>query len=426
MKKTNKILSALLALCMVISLFPAVTFATQAAEETTPVQANDMSEWVAAGRPALEDLKLAINDDYDFKIFQLELAKYGTTFEGYTIYLTNDIVLNADWDSSVSLAWSGGVLTEDSVQTTVNPGDLYALPAVDTAANAAKAKQFGGVFDGMGHTISGLYTNLNAGNAASVFGQSIGSAEVKDVAIVKSYFANGGEKLGAEKALAGIFTNVPAGTTAKISRCYVDIDLYEKSTSTKNLEARFGGLVGYCAGTLTIEDSVYAGSMSFNPNKNSTYRLDGAGGFIGRVNGTQASPAQVTITNSVFAGTIWSPYQRVAGGIGRCHGYANVNLTNCLILGRYYGVSNAAALLSSVLVQGSVVQNVTINDCFTVNTDTSTLLIAAGTNNQACNITANVNGVAKYTLNTAVTGNTKDSVHVYMSMFIYKKRSMQL
>ena len=219
MKKTNKILSALLVLCMVISLFPAVTFAAQAAEEATPVQAADLSDWVAAGRLTPDELKLAINDDYDFKIFQLELAKYGNTFEGYTIYLMNDIVLNADWDSSVSLAWESGVLTEDSVQTTVNPGDLYALPAVDTAANAAKAKQFGGVFDGMGHTISGLYANLNAGNAASVFGQVIGSAEVKDLAIVKSYFANGAEKLGAEKALAGIFTNVPAGTTAKISRC---------------------------------------------------------------------------------------------------------------------------------------------------------------------------------------------------------------
>ena len=423
MKITNKILSALLVLCMVISLFPGVSFVAQAADEVTPVQAADMSDWVATKFPDLAEKKLAINDVEDFKQFQLALAKWGKTFEGYTIYLTADIDMNPDWDSAVSLAWDGKALTEDSVQTTTGPADTTThMPGIDTTNNTSKAKQFGGIFEGQGHTISGLYLSLNAGNAASLFGQVIGSAEVKDLAVLRSYFANGGSVTSTEgKPLAGIFTNVPSGTTAKISGCYVDIDLYEKSTSTKNAQARLGGLVGYCAGTLTIEDTIYAGSMSFNKAVNGTYRLDNAGGFIGRVNGTSESPANVTVKNSVFAGNIWSPYQRAAGFIGRSEGYANVTMANCLTLGRFMGSDNIATMIASVLVQGSsVVQNVTLNDCYFRASDSARIAYPAGTHNGNCSLKINVNGVEKYTLgmtSTATTGYCDETAKISAANF---------
>jgi len=406
MKTTNKILSILLVLSMVIAMLPGMSLASQAADEVALDDVMGMYSWVAAGYPELDKKELAINDAKDFRHFQQELGRFGRTFEGYTIYLTADLVLNEDWDSAVSLRWAEGVLSEDSVQAATAPS--YTIPGVGTKTeNASQLKQFGGIFDGMGHSISGLYLSQNSGSAGSLFGQVIGSAEVKNLAVLKSYFANGGDNLAEAKPLAGIFTKVPGGTTAKISNCYVDIDLYEKSTSkSANLQAMFGGLVGYCAGTLTIEDTVYAGSMSFNKNTTS-YRLDNAGGFIGRVNGTAAKPANVTVKNSIFAGKIWSPYQRVAAGIGRTEGVANITMTNCLSLGTFYGSNNTATFIASVLVQGTgVVQNVTLNDCYFYNLSSQRSVYPAGTDNGNCSISVNVNGEEKYYLGMTSTADT--------------------
>ena len=247
MKTTSKILSILLVLSMVIAMLPGMSLVSQAADEVVLNDVTGMYAWVAAGYPELDKKELAINDAKDFRHFQQELGRFGRTFEGYTIYLTADLVLNEDWDSTVSLEWEKGVLSEDSVQTSTAPS--YTIPGVGTKTeNASQLKRFGGIFDGMGHSVSGLYLNQNSGSAGSLFGQVIGSAEVKNLAVLKSYFANGGENLTEAKPLAGFFTKVPSGTTAKISNCYVDIDLYEKSTSkSANIQAMFGGLVGYCA-----------------------------------------------------------------------------------------------------------------------------------------------------------------------------------
>ena len=391
----KKLVSILLALAFIFALVPSVGLMANAASAT------DLSTWVNGGYAALADKKLAINDVEDFKLFQSELSVYGRTFEGYTIYLNADLDLNPGWETGVSLEWDENGLTADSVQSGTNAGDLYVLPAIDTTNNTGKSKQFGGVFEGQGHSLSGLYLNLNAGNAASVFGQVIGTATVKDLAITNSYFGNGGADLTASKPLAAIFTNVPKGTTATISNCYIDVDLYEKSTSKNgNIHAKMGGLVGYCAGALTIENSVYAGSMSFN-TASGTKRLDNAGGFVGLVEGAAGAGASVTITNSVFTGTIWSPYQRVAGFIGRSQGTATINMTNCLNLGRIYAPYNIGGMIASVLVQDAAVQAVTLVDCFTVATDTAKLVAPAGNHNGNCTITASVNGEVKYTLGDA-------------------------
>lgn len=400
----KKVLSVLLVLTICIGLLPGVSILTHAVESAT-----DLSDWVAAGCNDVADKKLSINDENDFKEFQLQLAKYGTTFEGYTIYLTANLDLNPGWDSEVSLEWgSDKKLTSDSKQTATAPA--YSLPAVDTTNNPGKSKQFGGVFDGQGHTISGLYLDMDDAIAASLFGRAIGTATVKNLAVLDSYFANGAAKLTATKPLASIFTHVPAGASATISNCYVDVDLYEKSTSNSgNLQSKFGGLVGYCNGSLTVENTVYAGCMSFAP-ANGSNRLDNAGGIVGFVSNTNsATPAEVTIRNSVFTGAIYSPYQRVSAGIPRSQDYANITMTNFLNLGRLYGSSNIYAI-AIILVQGTaVVQNASISDCYSVKTDTESTVFAAGTNNKKCDIAVTVNGETKYAVNTASSGSNKDS-----------------
>ena len=140
--------------------------------------------------------------------------------------------------------------------------------------------------------------------------------------------------------------------------------------------------------------------MSFN-TASTAKRLDNAGGFIGLVEAAAASPASVTINNSVFAGTIWSPYQRVAGFIGRSQGSATINMTNCLNLGRIHAPYNMGGMIASILIQDAAVQTVTLVDCFTVATDTAKLIAPAGNHNGKCAITASVNGEVKYTLGDA-------------------------
>lgn len=399
----KKIVSIFLALALIVAFLPGVSLVADAASAT------DLSTWIEEGRNEPAGKKLAINDAQDFKLFQLELCKYGRTFEGYTIYLNANIDLNPGWTSPVSLNWDANGLTSDSVQTAEAPE--YNLPAIDTTNNTGLTKQFGGIFDGQGHSISGLYLSLNAGNAASLFGQVIGSAEVKNLAVLNSYFANGGTDLTASKPLAGLFTNVPSGTTAKISNCYVDIDLYEKSTSKNgNIHSKLGGLVGYTKGTLIVENSVYAGSMSFNMSATKN-RLDNAGGLVGLVEGSSTAIASVTVNNFVFTGTIYSPYQRIAGVIGRSQNRANITMTNCLNLGRIYGSSNIAGVFASILVQGEgVVQNVTMADCYSVTTDTARMMAPAGNQNGNCSIAVSVNGEQKYQLTSAgASGSTSDA-----------------
>ena len=71
----KKLVSIFLALAIVMALVPCVSLVAHAAGAT------DLSAWVEGGYVEPADKKLAINDAQDFKLFQLELCKYGRTFE---------------------------------------------------------------------------------------------------------------------------------------------------------------------------------------------------------------------------------------------------------------------------------------------------------------------------------------------------------
>ena len=66
----KKILSILLALAISIGLLPSVSIMAHAVEDAT-----DLSDWVTDGCGEVPDKKLSINDEADFKQFQLQLAK---------------------------------------------------------------------------------------------------------------------------------------------------------------------------------------------------------------------------------------------------------------------------------------------------------------------------------------------------------------
>ena len=118
--------------------------------------------------------------------------------------LTADIVVNEgtiDEDSN-AIAWPGiGNLLRDTNDPEEGPQEGPHEEGDD------RIKGYEGIFDGQGHTISGLYSSNGAAGLVEV---SAGNCIIKNVGIVNSYFHNG---------TIGVICKVCADNT-EISNCY--------------------------------------------------------------------------------------------------------------------------------------------------------------------------------------------------------------
>ena len=111
-------------------------------------------------------------------------------------------------------------------------------------------KVYSGTFDGQGHTISGLYVSGNGWYVGFV-GQVSGTAVVKNLGIVDSYFSSSNNYLGS------IVGGVAEKSSVTIANVY--------STSTVKGENYIGGLAGGgVLGSVTIINSYFAGKTSAN------------------------------------------------------------------------------------------------------------------------------------------------------------------
>ena len=147
--------------------------------------------------------------------------------------LTADIVVNEH-----VLAANGEANTGDFVQWTPIGNDYF------------KDKVYSGTFDGQGHTVSGLYVSGNGWNVGFV-GRVSGTAVVKNLGIVDSYFSSSNNFLG---SIVGGVANNSSVTLANVY-----------STSTVKGENYIGGLVGSDGtSSVTIINSYFAGKTSAN------------------------------------------------------------------------------------------------------------------------------------------------------------------
>ena len=146
--------------------------------------------------------------------------------------LTADIVVNEH-----VLAANGEAKTGDFVQWTPIGNDF-------------EGKVYSGTFDGQGHTVSGLYVSGNGWNVGFV-GRVSGTAVVKNLGIVDSYFSSSNNFLG---SIVGGVANNSSVTLANVY-----------STSTVKGENYIGGLVGSDGtSSVTIINSYFAGKTSAN------------------------------------------------------------------------------------------------------------------------------------------------------------------
>ena len=205
---------------------------------------------------------LYINNASDLWAFAKALQS-GKNFSGQTVFLTTDITVNENWDAF----------------GTATPADKWPLTSVD--------KHFAGVFDGQGHTISGLYASASGTSGFGLFGDVARgtSATVRNLTILNSRIVNtAGAKTGT------IFGEIEEEATTRIA------DDYYVNTTTATID-------NVHLDVNVIAKGQYSGSTN------------GVGGFVG------CNRTELTIMNSTFDGKVTSASRGVAAFVGATYPY---------------------------------------------------------------------------------------------------------
>lgn len=160
------------------------------------------------------------------------LVNSGKTMAGQTIILDSDIMLN---DISDYTNWDNKA-----------PSNKW-IPIGDTLSN-----YFGGIFDGSGHTIKGMYyRSTSAGDDLylGLFGCIKSGAIIKNVLVDNSYF-RGSCKYTSDYAYVGGIGGYNFGGTISscVNKGFVDGD-------------RAGGICGYASGEYVIENCYNQGEI---------------------------------------------------------------------------------------------------------------------------------------------------------------------
>ena len=200
------------------------------------------------------------------------------TFEGVTINLGVDIIINeGTWEEIKAL-------DSDNVKKIVSTDSSY---------------QFKGIFDGQGHSISGICIT-GAYSYRSIFGGVAGSAVIKNFVLENSYLVAG--------------------------------DVEGKSY--------FGSIIGRIndsTANVVLKDITIAETVVIHQG---AYAMNCVGGFVGRL-----EAGKLTIQNCHFNGTINLPLsQHVAGFVGKAAGGTTIVLNSCHGTGKVMAKDYVAGL----------------------------------------------------------------------------------
>ena len=336
----NKILSLILSVTLVLSVF--VSFSVFFATPAAAVSYTADSSWYSASKSVLE-----INDIPDFVAFMNKLDELGSTDNGANLGAAGNLA---------AISWSGKMPFEGqtiilNTDINLNPGITFSSTGPNNTAafkfsRTARQIGFGGIFDGQGHTISGLYITAQKGAAGSIFGVA-GAATKRTNVVVRNLQIKNSLIANTNMGAATIFSSVAFNSTALIQNVYSEAFVRctaTASTTDSKLKAtvsgvNMGGLCATVGGTLTIDSSVYAGTFStasggghkkyvgglvgnitmkklnnditYNAKlnvENSAYYgyYSGNGVYLGKISGNQTAGTVVTVNNSIFLGTMKS------------------------------------------------------------------------------------------------------------------------
>lgn len=240
-------------------------------------------------------------------------------FEGKTIALDNDIILNTgnafDWRNS-------------------SPGWTW------TPIGSNTSMYFAGTFDGCGHIISGLYSDARNNNG--LFGFTYG-ATIKNLAVVNSYFSTDaftGQFLGSVAA------RVLSGGTLK--------NVYSDAILESRQGDWFTGGIAGCIKDSKADSCVFAGTIFSNQGTGKSNKY--IGGITG---GPDSGGNSAELTNCLFIGAIESNDSGV-GGIAGILGPGSL-IDGCVSAGTIEG---NAKQVGAVLGWVSGTGNHAITNCY--------------------------------------------------------------
>ena len=211
-----------------------------------------------------------------------QLVNGGNTFEGKTITLANDIVLNE------------GVLNENGELNGDGSNFKQWTPIGNTP-------QFNGIFDGNNYIISGIYIKDANSGCQGLFGYVDNKGEIKNVRVEDSYF-------DVDYSVGGI-VGYNYGTVSNCSNSGTVIDT--------NTHTDVGGIVGENGGTVT------------NCSNSGTVTGSGGSARVGGVVGRNIG----TVSNCSNSGTVTGlgQYAYVGGVVGSNENTEDntVTVSNC-------------------------------------------------------------------------------------------------
>lgn len=242
----------------------------------------------------------------------LALSSSGKTYEGELITLMNDIDLNPGWDATVNVT----DISADGKTYTVG---LPTAPAVKWNP----IKEFKGIFDGNGYTISGLYIDQIIGNSDyEVSGVGfIGALKgtVRNLKITNSCVVG---RLNADDNGKN-YSNMRVGSVA--GNCYGTIEgVYSTANvwgaQTNGLFMNIGGIAGRSEGELcSIQYCVFDGVLGTIKGVDGTSgRFDKTyigGSILGGCQNTNGEPT--IVANNLGILTLYGPSSNVTGVAGQ-------------------------------------------------------------------------------------------------------------
>lgn len=163
-----------------------------------------------------------------------ELVNGGETFQGKTVILDSDIILNSGTVENIDGVYS--FVTDGEELKEWNPIGVY---------ESSSSRGFRGTFNGNNSVISGIYMN-NDEDYQGLFGMSFG-CEIRNLRIENSlYIADNSISTGG--VIAGTPKTVAPNTEIKVDNCIVDAVITDNGSLQQNTVV--GGIVG--SGRATI------------------------------------------------------------------------------------------------------------------------------------------------------------------------------
>lgn len=185
-----------------------------------------------------------------------------------------------------------------------------------------------GVFDGQGHTVSGLYVTALSNGYAGLFGYTSGSTTIKNLTV------EGEIRLEDVSTTAKHIGGIVGEANAKLERCVSRVRISAAGFGTRDTCA-VGGIAGKLSGAMT--DCRFKGSIDITCKRGGAYISGGVGGLAGNAAGGALTRCVNTGAVTVDKGT----------GVGGIAGITSreVTFTQCANTGH---ISNdTTAVLSS-------------------------------------------------------------------------------